>query len=215
MSQTVVGVFDNYEIAQDAQRALISSGFEASNVHVRMHEAHMSYRSHESDVPASDKKRRAVVGVADNLRDLLVHLFGSHHEDIDHYSEAVRRGHAVVAITVDDDALVPIAQSALRNAGALDIEKQVEGWRQDGYSGFDAAARPYTPEEVLADRAKIRPALEDNPDIAQQSEKTEEAESFPSRAYPFQLVQTPYDDIMGKSGGVNAGGPATEPTDTR
>ena len=206
MSQTVVGVFDNYQIAQDAQRALISSGFEASGVHVRMHEAHGS---------SSDNERRAGFGVAENLRDLLVHLFGSHHEDIGHYSEAVRRGHAVVAITVDDDALVPVAQSALRNAGALDIEKQVEGWRQDGYSGFDSTAKPYTAEEVLADRAKINPALEDNPDIAQQSEKTEEAESFPSRAYPFQMVQTPYDDIMGKTGGVNVGGPATEPTDTR
>ncbi|QRX82359.1 hypothetical protein [Glaciimonas sp. PAMC28666] len=190
MSQTVVGVFDSYQSAENAQQELISSGFESSDVHIRMHAAHAVAAGTES-VGSS---------LVDSLRELLGNLFGGNHEDIGHYSEAVRRGHVVVAITVADDALVTVAQSALRGAGALDIEKQVETWREQGYNSFDPASAPYTEEEVRANRARVQPALEDNPDIAQQTE------TYPSRAYPFQMAQTPYDDIMGKSGGVNTGG---------
>ncbi|KAF3999462.1 hypothetical protein [Glaciimonas immobilis] len=191
-TQTVVGVFDNYLAAQRAQDALIASGFDASDVHVRMHEGHAAVTSLETQSG----------GVADSLRDLLAQLFGRSHEDIGHYSEAIRRGHVVVAISVVDDALVPVAQSALRNAGALDIEKQVHNWREGGYSRFDPAARPYSIEEIAAERAQIRPALVDNPDIPTGSENSD---YFPSRAYPFHMAQTPYDDIMGKSGGVITG----------
>lgn len=190
MSQTVVGVFDRYQSAENAQQALISSGFESSDVHVRMHAAHAVATGTES----------LGSGLVDSLRELLRNLFGGNHEDIGHYSEAIRRGHVVVAITVADDALVTVAQSALRNAGALDIEKQVESWRQQGYNSFDPALQPYTEEEVRTNPARVQPALEDNPDVAQQTE------TYPSRAYPFQMAQTPYDDIMGKSGGVNTGG---------
>lgn len=199
MSQTVVGVFDSYQSAEQAKLELVLSGFESSDVHVRMHEAHAAGESAEG---------RTGSGLADSLRDLLGSLFGSNHEDIGHYSEAVRRGHVVVAITVADDALVTVAQSALRNAGALDIEKQVEGWRQEGYSSFNPDSVPYSKEQISADRAKTPLVPEHSGPLAQ------ETEMFPSRSYPFKMVQTPYDDIMGKSGGVNTGGPLSEPKDT-
>ena len=205
MSQTVVGVFDRYEAAEHAQQELISSGFAATDVHVRQHEGHAS---------GTDIDTHVSRGLTDSLRDLLSNLFGSNHDDIGHYSEAVRRGHVVVAIFVADDALVTVAQSALRNAGALDIEKHAESWRQEGYTGYDPASPPFTAEEIVAERAKIRPALVDNPDIQAGSPDHAETENFPSsRAYPFRMAQTPYDDIMGTSGGVTTGGPITEPLD--
>ena len=200
MSQTVVGVFDNNQAAERAQQDLISSGFDASDVHIRMHEGYSS--------TSTTIESHASLGLTGSIRDFLSNLFGSDHDDIGHYSEAVRRGHAVVAITVEDDALVPVARAALFNAGALDIEKQAEGWRQEGYTGYDPTLQPYTADEVIADRARIRPALVDNPDVAQASD------NFPSpRVYPFRMAQVPYDDIMGTSGGVNTIGPFTEPTD--
>jgi len=199
MSQTVVGVFENDQVAERAQQDLVSSGFAASDVHIRMHEGYSSTSNIES---------HASLGLTGSIRDFLSNLFGSDHEDIGHYSEAVRRGYAVVAITVEDEALVTVARAALFNAGALDIEKQAEGWRLDGYTGYDATSKPFTADEVIADRAKIRPALVDNPDVAQASD------NFPSpRVYPFRMAQIPYDDIMGKSGGVNTDGPFTETTD--
>lgn len=202
MSQTVVGVFDNNQAAQRAQQDLISSGFDSSDVHIRIH---------EGDSSTANIENHASLGLTGSIRDFLSSLFGRDHDDIDHYSEAVRRGFAVVAITVADDALVTVARSALFSAGALDIEKQAEEWRQEGYTGYDATRKPYTADEVIADRARIRPALVDNPDIAQ------EPDSFPSpRVYPFRMAQIPYDDIMGTSGGVNTVSPFTEsnsPTD--
>ncbi|MGS0742755.1 hypothetical protein ACVBEF_13085 [Glaciimonas sp. GG7] len=193
--QTVVGVFDHFQAAQQAQRDLITSGFAAADVHVRMHQGHASGLDMESHVSR---------GLTESLRDLLGTLFGSHHDDIAHYSEAIRRGHVVVAIFVADDALVPVAQSALRNAGALDIEKQAQSWQREGYTDFDPASAPYTVDEIIADRAMIRAALVDNPDI--NSGNPPEVESVPSpRIYPFRMAQTPYDDIMGMSGGVHTG----------
>lgn len=205
MSQTVVGVFDRYEAAEQAQQALISSGFSATDVHIRQHEGHSS---------GADIDTHVSRGLTDSLRDLLSNLFGSNHDDIGHYSEAVRRGHVVVAIFVADDALVTVAQSALRNAGALDIEKHAESWRQEGYTGYDPASPPFTADEIIAERAKIRPALVDNPDIqAGILPDPATMENLPSsRAYPFKMAQTPYDDIMGTSGGVTTGGPIIEPT---
>jgi len=199
MSQTVVGVFDNNQAAERAQQDLTASGFAPSDVHVRLFEEYSSTPTIE---------RHADLGLTASIRDFLSNLFGSDHDDIGHYSEAVRRGHAVVAISVEDDALIPVARAALFNAGALDIEKQVEGWRQEGYTGYDPTSQPYTADEVTAERARIRPALVDNPDVAQASD------SFPSpRVYPFRMAQVPYDDIMGTSGGVSTIGPLSEPTD--
>ena len=41
------------------------------------------------------------------------------------------------------------------HAGAIDVDKRAEGWRQQGYSGFDATARPLQANEMQADRGKL------------------------------------------------------------
>lgn len=47
---------------------------------------------------------------------------GSDSNDANHYAEAVRRGGAVVTVTVADDTGVDTARSALARVGAVNIE---------------------------------------------------------------------------------------------
>ena len=80
-------------------------------------------------------------------------LFGSDDTgQAGHYSEAVRRGSSVLTVTLMDDSRVEQARAALAAAGAVDIDKRTESWRQEGYAGFDPASAPYKSEQILAER---------------------------------------------------------------
>ena len=84
-------------------------------------------------------------------------LFGGSDDDKDyagHYAEHVRRGGSVVVVDVADESRLDEARSALASAGAVDIDRRTQAWREEGYSGFDAEARPYGADEVHAERSR-------------------------------------------------------------
>jgi len=70
----------------------------------------------------------------------------------------VRRGSTVVAVTVSEPGRVEEARSTLAAAGAVDIDKRTESWRQDGYEGFDPSAQPYHPDQIAAERSRYQSA---------------------------------------------------------
>ena len=157
--QTVVGVFDTVDEAQDARDALVDIGFDASEVRVQSNPA---ARSGET-LTTTD---RTITGTTQNGEDegfmasighFFSNLFGSDdNEHAGHYSEAVRRGSTVVAVTVAEADRVEQARSALAAAGAVDIDKRTESWREDGYSGFDPSAQPYHPDQIAAERSRYQ-----------------------------------------------------------
>src|SRR3546814_16704488 len=78
-----------------------------------------------SDVCSSDLAIRSLfTWDIDNYRD---ENYG------DHYVEAVRRGHAVVSINVEESE-VDRACDIMDDAGALAIDEKVSEWRSQGYS---------------------------------------------------------------------------------
>lgn len=168
--QTVVGVFDTVEEAQDARESLIDSGFSASEVQVQSNPAAMgnagstgrddSDRLTTTDRTITGSSRSTshedegfMAGIGRFFGDL---FGGDDNEQAGNYSEAVRRGSSVVAVTVADDSRVEAARSALAAAGAVDIDKRTESWRQEGYSGFNPSAQAYQPDEIAAERTRYQ-----------------------------------------------------------
>jgi hypothetical protein len=89
--------------------------------------------------------------VAGGLIGVLTDL-GVSEEDAQYYAESVRRGGALVTLRADETR-AERAADIMRQHGAVDIERRVETWRQSGWSGFDATAKPYTRDDVERDRA--------------------------------------------------------------
>ena len=166
MDQTVIGVFDTYDHAERAKQQLITRGFSANDVQVRAHGSDLagtagSSTSTTSTTTTSDND----VGFMDSVRSFFSDLFGPDADDAGHYSEAVRRGGAVVAVTVSDESRVDSAREALAATGAVDIEKRVSEWKQTGYEGYRSDAAPYTRDEIAQERARVIPVVEEELEV--------------------------------------------------
>jgi hypothetical protein len=160
MEQTVIGVFDTYDHAERARQQLIARGFSANDVQVRAHGADLAATGTAGSTSTAG---HADVGFMDSVRNFFADLFGPDQDDAGHYSEAVRRGGAVVAVTVADEKRVDSAREALSATGAVDIEKRVAEWREGGYEGYRSDAAPYTSDEIASERSRVIPAVDQGP----------------------------------------------------
>jgi uncharacterized protein (TIGR02271 family) len=165
MDQTVIGVFDTYEHAERAQQQLISRGFSANDVQVRAHGADLSGAGRSGTTATTATTTDHDVGFMDSVRNFFSDLFGPDADDAGHYSEAVRRGGAVVAVTVSDESRVDSAREALAATGAVDIEKRVAEWKESGYQGYSPAAAPYTRDEIAQERSRVIPVVEEELEV--------------------------------------------------
>jgi hypothetical protein len=96
-------------------------------------------------------------GVAGGLIGALVDM-GIPEEQAQYYSEGVRRGGSLVMATVDDTILDP-ARDVMYRHDPVDVEMRASYWRQSGWTGYDASARPYTSEQVMEERRRyVTPA---------------------------------------------------------
>lgn len=156
--QTVIGVFDSVDEAQSARESLLSAGFQASELRVQSSaELDRGGQAGGTSPSLTDTTRRDSdnEGFMAGVGRFFGELFGSDDTtQAGHYSEAVRRGSSVLTVTLADDNRVEQARSALAAAGAVDIDKRTESWRQDGYEGFDPASAPYKSEQILAERSR-------------------------------------------------------------
>jgi hypothetical protein len=71
--------------------------------------------------------------------------------DAEYYAEAVRRGGALVTVRADESRAEEAAD-IMRDRGAVDIQRRVERWREQGWERFDAGAQPYTADDIRRDR---------------------------------------------------------------
>ncbi|MDB5743977.1 MAG: hypothetical protein JWR68_2292 [Polaromonas sp.] len=159
--QTVVGVFDSYDEAQSARESLLDAGFDDSAVRLQSNTAGQqsgdSITTNGRVITDSRSRGDDDEGFMASIGRFFSDLFGDDdNEHAGHYSEAVRRGSTVLAVTVADESRVEAARAALAAAGAVDIDKRTESWRQEGYSGFDPASRPYQDDEIQAERTRYQ-----------------------------------------------------------
>ena len=124
MSITVVGVFDEYSDAQKACEKLESAGIDKQSIHVE---------TGSTQTPAEQPTGR---------RGFFAELFSLGDDDTpEHYSEAVRRGNAVVTVDVADESRIGALSDILENCGAVDVDERVEQWKATGYAAPAGATR--------------------------------------------------------------------------
>jgi hypothetical protein len=80
---------------------------------------------------------------------------GTSKENAELYSEALRRGGAIV--TVNAAPLERARANAILDMGAIDVEARAALWRERGWKGYDVNAPAYTAEQVREDRKLTYP----------------------------------------------------------
>ena len=77
---------------------------------------------------------------------------GVSEDDAQYYAESVRRGGALVTVRADDSR-ADEAASAMRSHGAVDIERRVEQWKEQGWTRHDPSATPYSVDQLERERS--------------------------------------------------------------
>ena len=75
-------------------------------------------------------------------------------EDADVYAEAVRRGGALVVARVSDSEIG--RYRAILDRSGVNVAARATAYRTAGWTGFDPAATPYTPDQVRRERELYR-----------------------------------------------------------
>ncbi len=70
---------------------------------------------------------------------------GVSQEEAQYYVEGVRRGGTLLSVNTSEERANEIAQ-LLQHGGAVDVHERATDWRDRGWTGFDEAADPYTPD---------------------------------------------------------------------
>ncbi|MBY4590059.1 general stress protein [Rhizobium redzepovicii] len=76
-------------------------------------------------------------------------------EDANVYAEGVRRGGSLVTARVQD-ALVPEAEAILKQSNWVDPVERRAAYTKEGWTRFDDALDPYSPEQVAKERSRYR-----------------------------------------------------------
>jgi uncharacterized protein (TIGR02271 family) len=160
MPQTIVGLFDSISDAQRASQRLAQEGIARADMHVHAQDDGSGTDISDDSLsnPATARTVAADTGEGPQHEGGIAHffknLFGSDDapEQVGHYRESVRRGHALLSVEVIDDARIDAVRAALNDAGAIDIDERVTQWKNAGYSGYDSSAPAYSADEIAADR---------------------------------------------------------------
>nr|WP_314621527.1 YsnF/AvaK domain-containing protein [uncultured Noviherbaspirillum sp.] len=165
MTQSIVGLFNSFTEANGAKQALIKQGFSPSDIAVSAHEGDMSASSSTGKPTTSETHTEG--GFMKGVENFFADLFGSSdNETAGHYSEAVRRGGAVVTVTVDEESKIDNVRSALASIGAVNIEERVAAWRETGgYTGYQKNSSAYTSEQIAEERSRVIPVIQEDIEI--------------------------------------------------
>lgn len=117
MAQTVIGVFDSYNDAQQVAQELIGMGIDRTHVRI-------SQQNGTGGKPVEDK------GFWESLKD----AFGFGDDDSYGYREAARRGGTVVSVTTQD-AHVDRVVDIMQRHNAINLDERVKQWQSEGWSG--------------------------------------------------------------------------------
>jgi hypothetical protein len=79
---------------------------------------------------------------------------GTSKENAELYSEALRRGGAIVTAKVPDDELAKYA--AIMDKSAFDIAARESAYRNSGWKGYDPAAAAYDVDQIRKEREIYR-----------------------------------------------------------
>jgi uncharacterized protein (TIGR02271 family) len=140
----IVGVFEDYSTAERVAQDLTNVGIPRTSIEVQS-----NFRTGAAGrADDSGQKEGGILG-------FFHRLFGGDESEGGHYAEAVRRGNAVVCVMTPPEQVDP-AVKIMNSAGAIDIDRQVDRYRQTGYERYDENAPAYSHDEAREERERIR-----------------------------------------------------------
>lgn len=147
MAHTLVGVYDNSSQAQAAYNELVAEGFDKN---------HLQMSPSDETGMAGDASQRANEGegMGASIGNFFRRIFGGEerHEETHMYSEAVRRGHYLLTVDVDNDEQSERATQVMNRFNPVDIDERAAHWRSSGWSQYDEKAPRMSQREIEEDR---------------------------------------------------------------
>jgi uncharacterized protein (TIGR02271 family) len=140
MKNTIVGVYDSHEHAQMATDALLAAGFSRDALQMTPYDEEQYPGQKIDGDQVSYSGVRALFGMEEDRE---------HH---DAYSEAIRRGSYVVAISAGDEDIDRVTD-VMSRFDPIDIKERTSHWKQHGWSGFDEKAPSLSKQEIEQERA--------------------------------------------------------------
>jgi uncharacterized protein (TIGR02271 family) len=148
MDRTLIAVFDSREHANQAREDLLALGVPAASIHLR--------QGTTADIPhaSGDQPASTTDGDSGKRVGFFARLFGLDDDDdvSGEYAEAERRGSTVLAVDPLPEERVADASEIMSRHGAIDMDERVTGWRERGWSGYDAKAEPMSQEDMTRER---------------------------------------------------------------
>jgi len=143
---TVVAVFDNESDARRAVEDLATTGIARERIDVTSNTHAGATAGAESRTSYTHEHE----GLGERISHFFSRLFGGDdtHDDATYYSEAFRRGSAVVTVDAENEAEADRAADILDRCGAVNIDERANKWRETGWAG--SPARPASSDAAMA-----------------------------------------------------------------
>ena len=135
MSKTVVGLFQSTTEAQKVKHELVNQGYSAGNINVMANEDSTGGAGSSTSSAASNEP-----GFGATISNFFKSLTGGG-DDEQHYAEGVRKGGAMLSVTVQDGQEDKVAD-LLERHGAQDVNDQQAGMQAAAGVGAGNTARP-------------------------------------------------------------------------
>jgi hypothetical protein len=174
MESTVIGVYDNYDQAQNAVSELVRAGF--SNSDIQLSPGDQTSEGRQSALRATPQGGERASHASDNDESVIGNFFGkifgtysntgdkADHGDVmsdgELFSEALRRGSYLLAVQARNDEQHNEIINIMDRFGPIDIDERGAHWRMQGWSKYDSTAPVLSDDEIAHDRSAYmhRPA---------------------------------------------------------
>ena len=133
MENAVIGVFDDFQHAQDAADALVKAGFREWAVQISPRE-----ESHEAREAALDDHARYSSSQDWSIGNFFRTLFGldADHEHALVYAEAMRRGSFLLTVEAEGEAPMEQAREIMEQFHPIDVHQRATHGRSQGWSRY-------------------------------------------------------------------------------
>ncbi len=146
MATTLVGIYDDLAQAQKAVQQLSQAGIRQGDITIASNDGGKGYTSY-GGANSTDYTTGSSIG--NDISNFFDSIFGTdiNEDELDIYSEAVRRGSAVVIVETNDQ-MTERASEVLNQHNAVDVDRRAAQYRASGYNKYDAKAPLYSAEQT-------------------------------------------------------------------
>jgi uncharacterized protein (TIGR02271 family) len=167
-NNTVVALFDSYSDAERAVAGLVDAGIGRDRIEMASSTPETATAS--STTAASRGVHHEDESLGERIGNFFSRLFGGDggRDDVTYYSEAVRRGGAVLTVDAASEMEADRAADILDSCGAIDIDERANQWRESGWAGSPAGAGMSESKDFGRAGEKVIPVVNEELQVGKQ-----------------------------------------------